>query len=328
MKQARLFPILQPNPVPLREKNQVQYLDLNYKSILNYCDTRRMPDTFTINPYRGCEFGCSYCYARYTHEFMELDGSQFEKKIFLKRQGAKVLLRSLDPGKIAGRHIAIGTATDPYQPAEARFFLTRQLLEVFAQARNLSLSITTKSSLVKRDIPLVREISRNNQLQVNISLISLDEKFLADLEPKASHPQARLAALKEITEAGIRAGIFMMPILPGITDSAEDLESVVRAAKRNGAHYLGSNTLFLRESAREIFYDFLRRKRPDLHRRYCRTYGTRSYMPRDYQRRVTTLVRALKEKYGFDRESPPVRKLENSQPGMWDLWKPEQIGVD
>ena len=247
---------------------------------------------------------------------MELDGSQFEKKIFLKRQGAKVLLRSLDPGKIAGRYIAIGTSTDPYQPVEARFFLTRQLLEVFAQVRNLSLSITTKSSLVKRDILLFQEIARNNQLQVNISLISLDENFLADLEPKASHPQARLAALKEITEAGIRAGIFMMPILPGITDSAENLESVVRAAERNGAHYLGSNILFLRDSARKNFYEFLRRKRPDMHRRYRRTYGTRSYMSRDYQRRVTTLVRSLKEKYGFDRESPPVKTLEVYQPGI------------
>ncbi len=296
--------------------------------MLNHCDTRRMPDTFTINPYRGCEFGCSYCYARYTHEFMGLDGSQFERKIFLKLQGARVLLRSLDPGKIAGRNIAIGTATDPYQPAEARFFLTRQMLEVFAQARNLSLSITTKSSLVKRDIPLFRKIARNNQLQVNISLISLDEKFLADLEPKASRPQARLAALKEITEAGIRAGIFMMPILPGITDSAEDLESVVCAARRNGAHYLSSNILFLRESARKPFYEFLRRKRPDLHRRYCRSYGIRSCMPSDYQRRITTLVRALKEKYGFDRESPPVKTPEPYQPEMWNLWKPEQIGVD
>ena len=312
--------------MPLREKNRVEYLDLTCKSILNYCDTRRMPDTFTINPYRGCEFGCSYCYARYTHEFMELDWTEFEKKIFLKRQGAQVLLRSLDPGKIAGRHLAIGTATDPYQPAEARFFLTRQLLEVFAQARNLSLSITTKSSLVKRDIPLFQQIARNNRLQVNISLISLDDKFLADLEPKASHPEARLKALREITQAGIRAGIFMMPILPGITDSPENLEAVVRAAKRNGAHYLGSNVLFLRESAKKIFYEFLRRKRPDMYRRYRRTYGTRSYMPRDYQRRVTTLVRALKEKYGFDRGSPPVKNPDVHQ--QWDLWKPQQIGVD
>jgi DNA repair photolyase len=268
---------LQPKPVLLREKERVEYLDLACKSILNYCDTRWMPDTFTINPYRGCEFGCSYCYARYTHEFMELEWAEFKKKIFLKRQGSQVLLRSLDPGKIAGRHIAIGTATDPYQPAEARFFLTRKLLEVFARARNLSLSITTKSSLVKRDIPLFQQIARNNHLQVNISLISLDEKFLADLEPKASHPEARLKALSEITQAGIRAGILMMPILPGITDSPENLESVVCAAKRNGAHYLGSNVWFLRESAKRILFEFLRRKRPGMYRGYCRSYGTRSY---------------------------------------------------
>jgi DNA repair photolyase len=120
----------------------------------------------------------------------------------------------------------------------------------------------------------------------------------------------------------------MTPIFPGITDSPENLESVVRAARRNGAHYVGSNVLFLKESAKKILYDFLRCKRPDMYRRYCRTYGALSYMPKDYQRRVTTLVGALKEKYGFDRGIPSLENLEIQQPGLWDLWKSEQIGVD
>jgi DNA repair photolyase len=287
-----------------------------------------MPDTFTINPNRDCEFGCTYCYARDTHEFVEMDGSEFEKKIFLKRQGSNVLLRSLDSKKIAGRHITIGTAIDPYQPAEASCFLTRQILEVFVQARNLSLTMTTKSSLVKRDIPLFQEIARNNSFQVNISIISLDARFLADLEAQASHPEARVATLREITEAGICAGIFMMPILLGITNSPEILKLVVRAARRNGAQYGGSNVVFLKESAKKIFYDFLRFKHPDMYRRYRRTYGALSCMPKDYQRRVTTLVRALKEKYGFDRGIPSLENLEILKPGLWDLWKSEQIGVD
>ncbi|MDA2924034.1 radical SAM protein [Acidobacteria bacterium AH-259-L09] len=303
MKQEALFDLAPDTPSALREKNGVQHFELSCKSILNYCDTYRMPDTFTINPYRGCEFGCSYCYARYTHEFMDLEWDEFEKKIFVKSRAADVLLRTLDHKRVAGRHIAMGTATDPYQPAEAKFHLTRKILNVFAQTEGLSLSITTKSSLVKRDINLFQKIAEKNDFQVNISLSSLDANLLANLEPKASRPQARLTALREITAAGVRAGIFIMPILPGITDSRETLESVVRAARQNGAHYVSSNVLFLRESAKTIFYSFLRQNHPDLYRKYHQIYGARSYAPGRYRDKMRSLVNTLKKKYGFGERS-------------------------
>lgn len=299
MEQKALFELGSAPLVRLREKNEVQHFELVCKSILNYCDTYRMRDTFTINPYRGCEFGCTYCYARYTHEFMELEWEEFEKKIFVKADAPRVLMRTLDYKKIGDRHIAIGTATDPYQPAEVKFRLTQQLLQVFARTRGLSLSITTKSALIKRDIPLFQKISENNEFQINVSLISLDEVLLRKLEPKASRPSARLAALKEVTDAGVRAGINLMPIIPGISDSGENLEAVIRAAREHGAHYVNSNVLFLRDSSKEIFYRFLCQNFQELYQKYQHVFGKRSFTPARYQKDIYSLVSDLKKKYGF-----------------------------
>jgi DNA repair photolyase len=287
---------------PLKEKKEVQHFELLCKSILNYTNTCRMPDTYTLNPYRGCEFGCVYCYARYTHEFMELEWDEFEKKIFVKRGAARTLLRTLDATRLRGRHIAIGTATDPYQPAEVTFQVTRQLLEVFAQVRGMSLSVTTKSALVRRDIDLFQKIAVANDFAVNISLISLDGKLLRALEPKASSPTARLRAVRALSEAGIRVGVLMMPILPGLTDSAGNLEGVVRLAKRSGASFLHLRVLFLRESAKQVFYRFLQGQHPKLYGRYLGEFGKRVYAEEEYQRQVTGLVEELKKKHGFPRE--------------------------
>ena len=319
MSQGLLFDCAVEPQTPLKVKNEVEHFELVCKSILNYCDTYRMPDTFTINPYRGCEFGCRYCYARYTHEFMELQWEEFEKKIFVKIQAADVLMRTLDYRKVLGKHIAIGTATDPYQPAEAKFHLTQKLLEVFTQARGLSLSITTKSALVKRDLPLFQKIAERNDFQINISLISLDEELLRRLEPKASRAAARLAALREITGNGVRAGIFLMPVLPGLTDSRQNLEAVIQAAREHGAAYVHGNVLFLKDSSKRIFYDFLRRTESELYRKYLEAYYTGSCAPQRYQKRISSLIADLKTRYGFsvrsDREVPQQR----TQPSLWNL---------
>src|ERR1700676_5179524 len=168
----------------LREGHNVEYFTLPSKSLLNRCvSNRRMPFTWTINPYRGCEFGCRYCYARYTHEFMELRESvDFEDRIYAKSAVGPILRRELK--KIDGsKGIAIGTATDPYQPAERRFHRTRAALEVFAEQSGLALSITTKSDLVTRDIPLLREIFKRNSVSVNITITTLDTSLARLLEP-------------------------------------------------------------------------------------------------------------------------------------------------
>src|SRR6201993_961038 len=152
----------------LREGHNVEYFTLPNKSLLNRCvSNRQMPFTWTINPYRGCEFGCRYCYARYTHEFMEMrDGMEFEQKIYVKQHAAELLRQELRRVK-AGESIALGTATDPYQPAERRFEVTRAILEEFARHEGLELGIVTKSNLVLGDIELLQQIARNNDISVH-----------------------------------------------------------------------------------------------------------------------------------------------------------------
>ena len=310
MQQALLFDDLVARPEPLREKKDVQYLPLVAKTILNSCNTCRMPNAVTLNPYRGCEFGCAYCYARYTHEFMELPWEHFERRIFIKNTAPEILLRTLDVKKLRGKHVAIGSATDPYQPAEARFLVTRRLLEIFAQVRGLTITVTTKSALVKRDIDLFRRVAEQNDFRINISLISLNTPLLRALEPKSSTPEARLLALKSLTEAGVRAGILLMPIIPGLTDSDRTLESVVRAAAAHGAGYVHGRVLFLRDSAKKSFYEFLKRSTPGLHARYSRIYGRRGYISDEYQREVLSKVKKLKEKYNLSNGDAEVSPYE------------------
>ncbi|MBI4444489.1 MAG: radical SAM protein [Acidobacteria bacterium] len=315
MEQKTLFELA---PLPaqgLRQRGQTSHLALRCKTLLNYCDTDRMPDTFTINPYRGCEFGCSYCYARYTHEFMHLEWSDFQRKIYVKLEAPKILLKTLDLQKLRGRHIAIGTATDPYQPAEARFQITRRLLEVFSRLRGLSLSITTKSALVYRDLDLFIEISRHNDFQIQISLISLDSNLLRSMEPLASRPLARLEALRRLREEGIRAGINLMPIIPVLTDSENNLREVIAAASRYRAAFLYSGVLFLREPSKQAFFDFIDRVFPQLSSWFRSIYGKGVEPSRRYQARIQSLVSALKKDYGFSAgaETEPLFTQENNQ---------------
>ncbi len=173
----------------LRQGHFVEYFSLPSRGLLNRCvSNRRMPFTWTVNPYRGCEFACKYCYARYTHEFMEMrDGVDFERKIYVKQQAAWLLRQDLKKVK-RGEEIAIGTATDPYQPAEKRFEVTRAILEELAQHRGLELGIITKSDLVTRDIEVLRRIAEHNQLFVNLTITTLDTKLARILEPRAPRP--------------------------------------------------------------------------------------------------------------------------------------------
>jgi DNA repair photolyase len=173
----------------LREGHNVEYFTLPARSLLNRCiSNRNMPFTWTINPYRGCEFACRYCYARYTHEFMEMrDGLEFEQKIYVKQHTAGLLrhdLRRVKPGE----SIALGTATDPYQPAERRYEVTRGILEEFARHRGFELGIVTKSNLVVRDLDLLRKISQSNKLSVHITVTTLDPELARILEPRAPRP--------------------------------------------------------------------------------------------------------------------------------------------
>ncbi len=178
--------LLEPIEAAHTRMRDVEFVDMPVKQILNRCSNPRMPFRWTINPYRGCEFGCVYCYARYTHEFLELrDPMDFERRIFVKRQAAEALAGNLTRTMLGDDQIALGTATDPYQPAERKFGLTRSMLAVFARLGGLNLSITTKSSLIVRDVDLLREIGRRSKISVNFSLITLSRRLQRILEPRA-----------------------------------------------------------------------------------------------------------------------------------------------
>jgi DNA repair photolyase len=295
-----------------RERAGVEFFELASRSALNRESSGRMPFAWTLNPYRGCEFGCHYCYARYTHEFMEMaDGLDFERKIYAK-VGAPELLRSeLAACRDRGLPIALGTATDPYQPAEREFRITRRLLEVFAEFEGLEFSITTKGAgLILRDLDLLKTISRRHRFSVHMTVTTTDERLARLVEPKAPPPSKRLEAVSALAFAGIYAGVNAMPILPGITDSPAMLEDLARQAAGAGARFLHGNVLFLMPSAMKRFMPFLEREFPRLVERYRKLYGRSAYLPAEYKQRMQALVAGLRARYGLEgcREDAPLAK--------------------
>jgi len=286
----------------LREGHNVEYFTLVAKSLLNRCLSRRaLPFTWTINPYRGCEFGCRYCYARYTHEFMEMrDGLDFERKIYVKQHAAGLLrreLRRVQPEE----SIALGTATDPYQPAERRYEVTRGILEEFARHRGFELGVVTKSNLIVRDLELLQVVARCNKLSIHITVTTLNVDLARILEPRAPRPDLRLEAVRTLRQAGLRVGISCCPVLPGITDSAADLESVIRAAAEAGADYVFANPLFLKPCSAAVFLPFLEQNFPHLIENYRQRYQGRAFVPPAYGKRISELVKSLRAKYKMTR---------------------------
>ncbi len=298
----------------LRERAEVEYFALPSRSTLNRESSGRMPFAWTINPYRGCEFGCHYCYARYTHEFMEhWDSLDFERKIYAKVNAPDLLRAELRGARDRGLPIALGTATDPYQPAEKQFEITRRMLEVFAEFAGLEFSITTKSILILRDLDLLRRISARHRFSVHMTVTTTDERLARLLEPKAPPPAKRLEAVRALSEAGIRVGVNLMPILPGLTDSPRALEAVTRAAAEAGATSLYGNLLFLMPSAMKQFMPFLEREFPRLVKRYRKLYARSAYLNGEYKEEISKLVSTLRTRYGLDgrRDDEP------------DLWQPQ-----
>jgi len=285
----------------VRERAEVQYFSLDCRSALNREASGHMPFAWTLNPYRGCEFGCHYCYARYTHEFMELrDGRDFERKIFAKQQAPEWLRAELRHARDKGLPIALGTATDPYQPAEKQFEITRRMLEVMTEFEGLDFSITTKSVLILRDLDLLRAISARHRFGVHMTVTTTDDRLARLLEPKAPPPGKRLEAVAALSAAGIYVGVNAMPILPGLTDSPPSLDRLARAAAEAGARFLYGNVLFLMPSAMAHFMPFLEREFPRLVRRYRRLYARSAYLDGEYKEKMAALVAELRAKYGLD----------------------------
>jgi DNA repair photolyase len=298
-----------------------EYFLLPVKSILNRCDSARVPFDWTINPYRGCEFGCLYCYARYTHEYMELDGGEFERKIFVKKDAAPLLAydvnhkysyESESSGGEKPEHIAIGTATDPYQPAEREYGVTRACLEELSKREGLSISVITKSNQIVRDIDIFKKIAERSELSLNITITTLRARLARLLEPRAPRPDLRVAAVKQLREAGLRVGVSASPLIPGITDREGELEAVAEAAHKAGAQWFFSGVLFLMPSSAKQFLPFIREKFPRLTKQYEEWYSKEAYAPERYRKQIADRVAGLKQKYGF--ESRLARDTQRTTP--------------
>jgi DNA repair photolyase len=285
-----------------------EYFVLPVKSILNRCDSNRVPFEWTINPYRGCEFACKYCYARYTHEYMELDGSEFEKKIYVKKDAGPLLAwdvahkysyESSASGGARPDHIAIGTATDPYQPAEREYGVTRACLEELANREGLSVSIITKSNQIVRDLDVLQRIAQRSNLGIDITITTLRAGLTRLLEPRAPRPDLRLAAVKQLREAGLAVGVSASPLIPGITDREGDLEAVAQAAKEAGAQWFFSGVLFLMPSSAKQFLPFVREKFPRLANQYEEWFAKNGYAPEEYRKKASLRVAKIRERFGF-----------------------------
>jgi DNA repair photolyase len=282
----------------LREGHNVEYFTLGIRSLLSrVVSERNLPFSWAINPYRGCEFACKYCYARYTHEFMELrDGVDFERKIFVKQHAAALLRSELKKVK-RGEGIAIGTATDPYQPAERRFEVTLAILEELALHSGLSIGIVTKSNLITRDAELLRRVGEHNRVSVSVTLTTLDTELARKLEPRAPRPDLRLEAVRQLNLAGIYAGVNCAPVLPEITDRPRDLEALVKAASEAGAKHIHVGPLFLKPCSAAVFLPFLEENFPDLVKLYRARYADRAFLPKEYAQRLSKLMTAYCQKY-------------------------------
>jgi len=294
----------------LREGHNVEYFTLGTRSLLNrVVSGRRLPFTWAINPYRGCEFACKYCYARYTHEFMELrDGVDFERKIFVKQQAAALLRSELKKVK-RGEQISIGTATDPYQPAERRFEVTLAILEELAKHSGLEIGIVTKSNLVTRDTELLRLVGKQNRIIVNMTVTTVDTELARKLEPRAPRPDLRLEAVRQLNLAGVDAGVICAPVLPEITDRPRDLEALVRAASAAGAKHIFANPLFLKPCSAAVFLPFLEENFPALVQLYRTRYADRAFLPKGYGQRLSQLMATFRQKYGIGSGDVRIRRV-------------------
>lgn len=288
----------------------VHYEEIQCRGALN--PVEGMPFNWSLNPYQGCRHGCHYCYARRYHGFLELDaGLDFERVIFVKAHLERRLRQELARPSWVGEQVAIGTATDPYQPIEGRYRLTRACLQALLD-HHTPISLVTKGTLIHRDVDLLSDLSAGPGASVVFSVTTLDRDLWLELEPGTPPPGQRLAALERLSAAGVRAGVLIAPIIPGLTDDLENLEAVVEAAADHGARFLGAQVLYLRSGTREHFLGYLRSQHPDLTAKYRQLFPG-AYTPKRFQQKIENTVGDLKDRFEVvDSPAPPrqtVRQL-------------------
>src|ERR671925_1985670 len=279
---------------------RAQYMEDTCKTALNRVpEASRVPFRWTINPYRGCTHSCHYCFARAFHAYLDLGiGEDFSTKIVVKTNVASVLRRELAAPRWGGEAIAMGTATDPYQHCEGRYELMRGILRALVDFEN-PLSILTKSTMIVRDLDLFRELGEVAPLTVSMSVGTLDESVRRIVEPGTPPGRRRLEILGRFAEEGIRTGVLVAPILPGLTDDDEHLDEVLAACAEAGVDYASPIVLHVRSSIREHFMPWLEEHYPWLHPRYVELYRGRAYAPKSYQTEVAERFARLREKHGL-----------------------------
>ncbi len=291
-----------------RRADQARYQEITCRSALN--PVKGMPFEWTLNPYRGCTHGCHYCYARRYHVQFEMNADdEFASVILVKKNFVEVLTRELARRSWKGAYVAVGTATDCYQPIEGHYKLTRGAIAALLRARN-PMGIVTKGPMVVRDIDLLQEMTRVATCTVYVSVPTVDEQAWERLEPGTAHPMRRLRAVRELVDAGIHAGVLINPIVPGFTSARTKIERTVKAIADHGARFVGCNVMFLEDGTRTHFMNFLQREFPQWVPRYERLYA-RKYAPDDYRKEVTAMVRQLQASYGL---SPREREVHDEQP--------------
>ncbi len=299
----RMSPELQSRSLLGERRRGTQFVRLPIRSVLNSPATTGM-DFWSVNPYVGCEFGCSYCYARFAHQYVVERAAEtwtpedFERRIFVKAGAAEVLALTLKPARVGGRAIVIGTATDPYQPAERTYRITRAVLERLAQYHGLHVGLITKSPLVARDLDVLVRLSERSRLTVHVSLIAVDGPLVRRLEARSPVPEVRLRALEKLVAAGLHAGVMLAPVLPGITDDVAHLDALVRAAKDAGARFVRADPLRLYPAIRRRFLPLVAEQFPHLLERYERGFDSRGIVRREYARALQARLARIRRKYG------------------------------
>lgn len=301
-----------------RRADAVRYQEVICRSALNA--VKGMPFKWTLNPYRGCTHGCHYCFARRYHVQFEMNtDDEFASVILVKKNLVEVLTKELDRPAWQREQVAFGTATDPYQPIEGHYRLSRRTIEALARART-PVGIVTKGPMVVRDTDVLAELSRAATCTVCMSVPTVDEEAWRLLEPGTAHPLQRLRAVRELVDAGIHAGVLMAPIVPGFSSSRAKVERTVKAIADHGARFVGCNVMHLEDGTRTHFMKFINREFPEMTPRFERLYRAK-YAPPAYRNEVHAMVRVLQDRYGLTK-----RGNDGPAQGVDVRAEPEQIG--
>jgi DNA repair photolyase len=311
------------------------FYEVQAKSVVNRVpEASRMPFRWTINPYRGCQHACRYCFARNSHTYLDLDaGADFDTKVVVKVNAPELVRRKMASPGWSGEHIAMGTNVDCYQRAEGRYRLMPGIIGALKDAAN-PFSILTKGTLILRDIDLLEEAAKITDVGLNVSVGFIDKELWRSIEPGTPAPARRLEACAALNERGLGCGVLMGPVVPFLSDSPAQLDAAVSQIAATGAQHVSPIVLHLRPGTREWFFRWLGAHHPDLVGRYLELYGRSAYAPKSYQARIAGQVRELAGKYGIGRPKPgyghgrrPVPERPAQQPAQLPVLPPQPSAV-